>query len=677
MEAREADVWAWALALAVWTWALPAAPTAEAAPAAPGERLDRYGVPLPAGAVARLGRMRLCSPYGVRAAAFSADGKRLTCFHGWGRATVWDSAGRRRLHRIFAGDDSTNPFAVSADGSTAVWAGGDAFVRIWSLARGKMLAKHKLRHGAASVALSRDGTLLLTSDGTKGLRLWNVGTFRVRREFLCSWDKRALHLAMSDDGKFFAAAGPGRRIGVWRLRAGKMLHEFAGFRSEAVRLAFRPDGHALAAGLQDGTVHLLDPAEGTRGDVLGTSRVAESHTSPPRVRVRFHYPQEVASLAWSRDGRRLAVAYRGSGEAEVRVWDVGEKQVLLRLPAGRTVAFAPNGRVLATGTSEMLRFWLARDGTELEAGDGHTADVSAVAVSPGGKLLATASADCTIRLWRLPDGKALGVVGRHAKKVWSLTFCSGGEVLASSGKDRRLRFWHVRDRKQLREVPLGRHWRYWRHLAASPDGKAVAAFCSDATVCFYDPLTGRETLRLTDVGAEGGRLAFSADGKLLAIAHPKGLSIRDAASGKVLRQFASAEHRIFPGAFSADLRLAMVAKSGQPLLLELARGKALRALSTHETYITAGAFSPDGRVLAAASYDGEVRLYRTEDGRRLASLTGHLAAVNAVAWVADGTMLATASSDASVLLWDVRRHAAAPKAPNSSGPRQPRSPAGH
>jgi RNA polymerase sigma factor (sigma-70 family) len=66
---------------------------------------------------------------------------------------------------------------------------------------------------------------------------------------------------------------------------------------------------------------------------------------------------------------------------------------------------------------------------------GHTGAVSAVALSPGGKLLASASFDKTIKLWETATGKLKTTLNGHSDRVFSVTFAPDGKTLASASAD--------------------------------------------------------------------------------------------------------------------------------------------------------------------------------------------------------------------------------------------------
>ncbi|HUT09560.1 MAG TPA: WD40 repeat domain-containing protein [Thermoguttaceae bacterium] len=657
-------------------WAVLCAMATTAA-AKPRPALDRYGDPLPAGAVARLGQVRVCDYSYIEGAKFSADGKRLICFRGYGRVGIWDARGGQLIHEFNLGDSNPEKRAVSADGSTTAWFCGDYVVRTWDLTHGKMLGQREFRRHLDQLALSSDGKLLLTVSAEKTFCLWDAATFEKKHEILDRDYVRAKLLTLSADGKLFAVAGEDKHIGVWQLDTGKRTFRFGPLATKPTALLFSPGGKTLIAGLEDSTVHRFDlgtgeaakPLVGEQGETT-PDHVDIGHSQQPMMETVYRAP--IRALAYSPDGHTLWVGH----PTIARAWDPAAGKVLKsvslspqremstaglkyllfeeRLMGNRDLAaFSPDCRTVVTGGRPYLHFWDLTGGVELRTGEGHGSPIFAMAVGPAGKLLATGSDGGVIRLWQLPGGEPLGVLGTHDDKVRSLAFCQGGKALVSGGLDRRLRFWDVATRKPLREQPADAYpW----FMAASRDGHTLAVTGSES-IALYDAVTGKRT------GAAAGRFGrprFSSDGKLLAIGTRQQLCLWDVIDGKMQTSVDLPEEPIFSGAFSSDLRLAVVARSAGPVVWDLNAGKAVLSLEKHDAYITAAAFSPDDRLLATASYDGHVRLWEMPSGKRLATFTGHTASVNALAWLPDGKTLASGSADASILLWDAGRHVAAP-----------------
>ena len=83
------------------------------------------------------------------------------------------------------------------------------------------------------------------------------------------------------------------------------------------------------------------------------------------------------------------------------------------------------------------------DGRKVGELEGHRAEVWSVSFSPNGQLLASASADRTVRLWRIEDGTEVKIFQGHEAAVLSVSFSSDGNQLASASEDRTIKLWRV------------------------------------------------------------------------------------------------------------------------------------------------------------------------------------------------------------------------------------------
>ena len=156
----------------------------------------------------------------------------------------------------------------------------------------------------------------------------------------------------------------------------------------------------LLAGLMAGLTLFPAYAEGDDGGIIQLSASGQG---------RGH------TLAYSPDGRILAVG----SSLGIHLFNSSDLQLLKFIPTDtwvRALAFSPDGSMLASGSYDTnVRLWRASDGTLLKELTGHTAWVRSLAFSPDGKWLATASDDNTVRLWNMPDGKLLRILTRTWK----------------------------------------------------------------------------------------------------------------------------------------------------------------------------------------------------------------------------------------------------------------------
>jgi WD40 repeat protein len=113
--------------------------------------------------------------------------------------------------------------------------------------------------------------------------------------------------------------------------------------------------------------------------------------------------------------------------------------------------------------------------------NGHSGDITSLAFSPSGSMLASSSLDKTIRLWSVPDGKLIRTIKGHTGGVHSVAFSPKGAFLVSGGDQVELTVhtWNVATGKLMES--LKGHSSIIRLLYFSPDGKILASFASDRT----------------------------------------------------------------------------------------------------------------------------------------------------------------------------------------------------
>jgi WD40 repeat protein len=276
-------------------------------------------------------------------------------------------------------------------------------------------------------------------------------------------------------------------------------------------VAFSPDGKWLAWAGADGRIRLCDPA------AAGQVRVLEGHKGA------------VASLAFSPDGKVLASA---GADGKAILWHpvpgpvTGRKVRELNDHKGavRAVAFSPDSRALVTGGADgNVRLWRVADGAMLRALAAGPAAVTDLAWSPDGSLGASGGADGQIRLWDVA-----GTVRRSwhgsGRQGHGLAFSPDGDLLASTGWGNGVSLWESASGMQLRSLFFGRAEQI-RCLAFRADGREVAAATADGVIRLGDPATGAETgaVRLRSAVNAITELAYSPDGRYLAVAHNGGL----------------------------------------------------------------------------------------------------------------------------------------------------------
>jgi WD40 repeat protein len=306
---------------------------------------------------------------------------------------------------------------------------------------------------------------------------------------------------------------------------------------------------------------------------------------------------------------------------------------------------------------------------------GHQSEVFAVAWSPDGAILASGARDRTIRLWHMPGGDPVATISDHRGAVHDVAFAPIGiafaeSVLASASADQTVRLW-TRDRTPI--TTLDGHGGQVRALAWSRDGSRLVSagtFWNFSEIKLWD-LTGgaKAAAEITTLRTGKGDLVFCVDcyhddapGSPLRIAaglapgfvqvwqhYGEGQdSGRLRGHGEAVRALAFAPDGSILATGSSDGTLKLWASRDvmhDPDLLHTLRG--------HTGAVRAVAFSPDGSCIASGGSDGVIRLWNATSGAAIAALGDQAATIHCLAWSPDGSRIASAAADGIVPVWAV------------------------
>jgi RNA polymerase sigma factor (sigma-70 family) len=649
--------------------------------------VDRYGDPLPPGAVTRLGSVRY--RFGGHALAFLPDGKTVVSVQQGHGIEVWEARTGRLLREIDTGKLSpgyasafsrgAKRLAVSGSLPDAVW-GWRNVVRVFDTASGKVLRTFERANldEAHALALSPDGELLFSLGREGKLRIQEVATgVELLRQTFSRGDVLA-SLAVSPDGSTLAVGtGPNtRKLFLWKWQAAEEPRGLTtpGYRGEG--LAFSPDGKLLADCSDDSpTVRVWDVARG---------RLLHKLELPDREPYRHH------RAAFSPDGKVLAASGGRNEGLAVHLWDPATGKFLKRLGiGGANVAFSPDGTLLAAG-SRVWDFAVAR---ELSANDETHAEGVERMVTAGG-VVVTASADKTIRVWDAATGKQRRCLV-HGSWVRDIALSPDGSLLVSSSLDDTVCLWDVATGRKI--YRLAGHGRLGgrRAVGFAPDGKSFLAWGDDMYLRKWDVRTGKavfeHAIRPTGVKVPGedaepgerelsfilGDGHFTPDGKHLILQAGGKFFVFDAATGKELRHFPGDGGHVIGMTVSPDSRLLLASAWGKSVervlpdgrrqissakdhpvtWWEVATGNRRHRILLPEGGVGPVAFSPNGKLFAVASAKPSVsiRLVEVPTGREVRKLEGFRGRVRSLAFLPDGRRLASGMEDGSALLWDLGR----------------------
>ncbi|KAF8750802.1 WD40 repeat-like protein [Rhizoctonia solani] len=341
-----------------------------------------------------------------------------------------------------------------------------------------------------------------------------------------------------------------------------------------------------------------------------------------------NHDDRVMSVAFSPSGTLLAAA----SESDIYIWDPFAGQVVGGPLKGhtdliRTLTFLPDERHIVSAHTT------ARYASGI-----------AVAVSPDGRLLVSASVDGTMRTWNTSTWQTHSVF-RHTGQVRSVRFLPDGSRLVSGSIDGNMRIWEVPD------VPIGqvmdgqspaherwvRFHRVWNMQAGQP-------------TCIT--LTGHNAV--LSVG-------FSLDSShIYSVSRDRMVYVWERRSGKLEYTIGPIDtdgdydpsYQFWPAVFLYDdKRVVCGSRSGRIYVWK--DGKQTHELTGHDEAVYSMAVSPDGRTFASGDEGGKLMMWDASTGAQLRSISeAHAYCIYSIAYSHDGGLLASGSYDTTISLWN-------------------------
>jgi WD40 repeat protein len=639
----------------------------------------------------------------VLSARFSRDGSRLLTASFDGTVRLWDAETGQLQHVLTAGDRrgfAGRSLVVSAEFSPDGKFVAAAFVdtegpALWDAASGKLLSDPRIQWGTgSSVSFSADSRYLLTAS-SRSVAVWDlISTNRVAElSGAGEWGKAVF----SPDGRTVVATTASVTLWDWRNDTeGERAKKLAGHSAIINTINFAPDSKIFITASNDGTAR--------------TWSVADFQDDPSYIPSPFSgtwlrgHQSEVRSAEFSPGGDYALTA---SADGTARIWWAYNGAELYQLRPGggdiRSAHFSPDGQSILTASTDgsarlydvESRLRRSLSGPQLasdrksersllglfalpESRDFLTIsvdgsfnrwdsagkpkrgwrsgerEITAVALSPDGRQIATSTAYGVVNLQEVDKDNSPRWLDRHDGQVNAIAFSPDGKRIATASDDgtahivEPARRFYMQYRahvvRQYHPIVLRGHTSYVTAVSFSPDGSHVLTIANDRTARLWNAGDGSLGCIIEDVGSAIDLASFSPDGLAVLTADSAGqLSLRDLACDAKLSW--SAGSRVTSMSFVPDgSALVSGTESGRLEIWNAQTGASKLGVDAHRGPITSLRLARDGSKILTTSDDGAAKVWNVADGRLTAQMSAGIGELKGGLFAMDDDQIVVSSA---------------------------------
>ncbi|MEL6686737.1 MAG: hypothetical protein AAFP97_03850 [Pseudomonadota bacterium] len=324
-----------------------------------------------------------------------------------------------------------------------------------------------------------------------------------------------------------------------------------------------------------------------------------------------------------------------------------------RLSMASAIAYSPDGmRILSASNEKTLRIWDARSGVCVQTLEGYEGGVYSVTYSPDAMHILSVSDVRILRIWDADSGALVQTFEGHKGVIYGAAFSPDGAHVLSASGDHTIRMWDARGGACLKT--LEGHEDDVNSVAYSPDGMHILSASDDNTIRIWDALSGTclKTLQGHEDWVNGA--VYSPDGMhIVSASDDATLRIWDALSGICLKTLEGHDGWVNSAVYSPDgMHIVSASKDKSLRIWDTRSGDCVKTLEGHYGWVKSVSYSPDGTYIVSASSDRTLRFWDAHSGDCVQACKGHERWVKRVAYSPDGTHILSASDHGNLRIWD-------------------------
>ncbi len=521
-----------------------------------------------------------------------------------------------------------------------------------------------------SVAISPDGQTILAGsvDGTIGI--WDRKTGQAVRVFQASGGP-LLSLSVSRGGRFYAATGVQGPVRLFDLPRRNALAELTGLSGDPTCVGISPDGRVAVTGDSAKIVRVFDLVNkkaardlpGHTTAISGVTFIAASRTVlaaavDGSLRGWLYTSGEaqgvfqtapINSVAVNPEGKLIAVA-GNDGVIRIAAWPPVPRQQLVQHGANvAAVAITPDGKtILSASENQQLQLFDGATGKPGKPLAGLQGTTSSLEIHRNGKLAVAGNTVGAWQAWDVATATMQPGRGGHLQSILAITLSpQDDQRLATAGADGSVRTWTLTGPP----VPLAGHAMSLTSIALAGDGKTLVTGSADKTLRTWTTANNKPGRTLKAAPDAVASVAVGADGKLL---------VRGDTMGRLEWTAGNQQSRTL-GAHAGSINAMAVFPDGTRIITAGADGrvrtwtqkpKPTVAFPAHPGPVAVIARSADGKQLATGSSDGKLRLLGAANGKLIRTFEGLTGTVTAAGFNRNAALLVAGNNQGKVRIWN-------------------------
>ena len=550
----------------------------------------------------------------------------------------------QRLEKTIVAGSPITFVAISRDGTLLLSGEEEGIVRVWNAQTGKAIRALPNRNKGVVMrgVFSLDGPKVVykSYDG-KTLQLWDVQTDRPIGKPLTGHNGSVTSVVFNQDGTWLFSGWADGTLRSWDAQNGQAIGTpIKGHHGAVTSVAFSRDGTRLLSGGDDDAIRLWN---GQTREPIGNE--LKVHGDNPDEKIGY----SLKHVAFSLDGTVFfsVTFFELGGSWDVKLWNTRTREPIREPSVGGSNVMimgsfsGDDSKFISGGDEGVLQLWSSGAKEPInELLIGHEGTVTSVVLSDDGSRLVSGGIDGTLRLWDVrkkpPIGSPLTSSDRgHFGRVISVAWSPDGTKILSGGSDGTVLLWDARTGKRVGEEPI------WGHghdpvlgrvssVAFSPDGTKFLSSGLNGRLRLWNTQT-RQPIEVSEMihRGLGASAVFSQDGTMLLSggANTEGtVQLWNAQSGVKIGDSLKHNASVTSVAFSRDGTKFL--SGGRDGRLKLWNVQTREQISTsplkHEGGVTSLAFSPDGTKVLSGGEDGALRLWNVQTWEQIRGpLIGH------------------------------------------------------